>query len=658
MMSTALTAETVDFLRLFFGSDERICFRAFPPKGISGSPSKRYGSLSALQNGSGVREELYRLNRRHGVYFVVNQGGDADNEIRRFNACFAESDTNTIEEQHRRLDAGPLPTTIRIETARSVHAYWLLRGDVSLADWKDMQNRLISFFDADPSIKNPSRVMRVPGFDHIDKDDTRTRVKMVQSNPERVYTIAELLAAFPAAEKTGTKPEHFRNGNQTSGHFATWDALRAELGRRIMAHPTTRQNGSGNWDCRGICHDGEGNTGLFYNPSTNQAHCNSYCEQAAILRAFRLPEQPDLQEREQPKIITNHSSIDEERQAIQDEGSEPKGDPSNGEPNIPTEQKSQIVRLSDINPEQVHWLWHPRIPLGKVTLIDGDPGLGKSFVTLAIATAVSLGRGISEQTAEEPAPVLLLSAEDGLADTVRPRLDAMRADCTRILALNGRVILDAVGCVALDEMLNEHKPRLVVIDPLFAYTGAKVDINRANETRDIMTRLAALAEKHGCAIVCVRHLTKGGRDKSIYRGVGSIDLTAACRSVLLVGADANNRDRRAIVQIKNNLAPLANPIGYSLENGVFAWTGTSDLTADQILANEQTATDALTLEEAVQFLEQLLAPGPMDQPAVKKAAYKAGISERTLYRAKARLKVDSGKSGFGGDGGWAWKLAK
>jgi hypothetical protein len=297
----------------------------------------------------------------------------------------------------------------------------------------------------------------------------------------------------------------------------------------------------------------------------------------------------------------------------------------------------------------------PRIPLGKVTLIDGDPGLGKSFVTLALATAVSLGRGIPGQAPESPANVLLLSAEDGLADTVRPRLDAMGANCTQILSLNKRVILDAAGCAALDEILTTEKPRLVVIDPLFAYTGAKVDINRANETRDIMARLASLAEKHGCAIVCVRHLTKGGRDKSIYRGIGSIDLTAACRSVLLVGADANDKTRRAIVQIKNNLAEMAEPIGYSLIDGQFAWTGVSDLTADQILANEQSADDALPLDEAIQFLKELL-DGPMNQKDVKKAAQKAGIAERTLLRAKRKLRVKSDKFGFGADGCWIWRL--
>jgi putative DNA primase/helicase len=222
--------------------------------------------------------------------------------------------------------------------------------------------------------------------------------------------------------------------------------------------------------------------------------------------------------------------LEAERKAIQEE---PRAYP----PYEPMKKKLGVLLMSNIKPETVEWLWERRIPLGKVTLIEGDPGIGKSFVTLAIGTAVSLGRGLPEQPGGAPARVLLLSAEDGLADTIRPRLDAMGADCGMILAIARRITLDLPGCLELDQVLMNEKPRLVVIDPLFAYTGATVDIHRANEVRDIMARLAALAARHHCAIVCIRHLTKAGQERSIYRGLGSIDLTAACRSVLLVGAD-------------------------------------------------------------------------------------------------------------------------
>src|SRR5262249_54712436 len=217
------------------------------------------------------------------------------------------------------------------------------------------------------------------------------------------------------------------------------------------------------------------------------------------------------------------------------------------------------------------------------------------------------------------------------------------------------VVFDTAGCDAIDNLIGRRNPRLIVIDPLFAYTGAKVDIHRVNESRDVMTRISALAEKHKCAIVCIRHLTKGGRDKSIYRGVGSIDFTAACRSVLLVGADVQDRSRRAVVQTKNNLAALADPIGYSLENGIFAWTGVSDLTAREILASDEQADETMPTKDAEDFLTELLSTGPTHQRDIKKSAENAGIRYRTLRRAKSKLKVTSHKIGFGSDT-WVWSL--
>src|SRR5262249_1342171 len=273
----------------------------------------------------------------------------------------------------------------------------------------------------------------------------------------------------------------------------------------------------------------------------------------------------------------------------------------------------------------------------------------------ALATHVSLGHGLPGEHQIDPQSVLIMSAEDGLGDTIGPRLDSMGADCEKILAISKPVVFDTAGCEAIDNLIGRKNARLIVIDPLFAYTGAKVDIHRVNESREVMTRIAALAEKHKCAIVCIRHLTKGGRDKSIYRGVGSIDFTAACRSALLVGADARDRNRRAVVQTKNNLATIADPIGYSLENGVFTWTGVSDLTAREILASDEQAGETMPIKEAEEFLAELLSTGPTHEREIKKSAKSAGISDRTLFRAKQNLKIKSRKISFGSDT-WVWSL--
>ncbi len=313
--------------------------------------------------------------------------------------------------------------------------------------------------------------------------------------------------------------------------------------------------------------------------------------------------------------------------------------------------------LADVTPTAVEWLWHPYIPLGKVTCVEGDPGLGKSWLLLAIAAIVSRGWALPGAEPTNPAKVLLMTAEDGLADTVRPRFDALGGDPAMVEAVpfiqdenTGRSLtLDEAGCLLLETKIAEVKPALVIIDPLFAYTGATVDIHKANETRAILARLAAIADRYHCAVVFLRHLTKGGRDKSIYRGVGSIDITAACRSVLLVGADPNDQENRAIVQVKINLAPSGQPVGYSLREGVFTWAGHTDLTAAAILAPEDEE-KAASIEHAKDLLEDQLQLGPVLRSKIRE---QWRGSQSTLYRAKKALKIESIRNGFQGPAYWA-----
>ena len=198
------------------------------------------------------------------------------------------------------------------------------------------------------------------------------------------------------------------------------------------------------------------------------------------------------------------------------------------------EEESPIICMADVEPEDVSWLWYPYIPRGKLTLLEGDPGTGKSWVSLAIATAVSLGVSLPEADPFGPSDVLLLSAEDGLADTIRPRLDRMRADVSRVSAWNRPMVFDSEGMLALEVEIAALRPALVVIDPLIAYMGAKVDTYRANQTRAILAPLAEIAERHDISILAVRHLRKSESSKAIYRGQGSIDFIASARSVLLV----------------------------------------------------------------------------------------------------------------------------
>ncbi len=197
---------------------------------------------------------------------------------------------------------------------------------------------------------------------------------------------------------------------------------------------------------------------------------------------------------------------------------------------------------------------------------------------------------------------------------------------------------------------------MVVIDPLIAYLSGDMDIHRANQVRHATKRLAKLANDYGPAILAIRHLTKGGSTKAIYRGAGSIDFTASARSVLLAGSDPDTPNKRGIVHIKSNLAAKGEAVGYELRDGGFYWTGASDLTSDRILASD---TGGGT-EAAKAFLLEMLTDGPIPTKEIYDEAAKRGIAaERTIDSAKKALKVISyheGNTGAKGGGKWYWKL--
>lgn len=326
---------------------------------------------------------------------------------------------------------------------------------------------------------------------------------------------------------------------------------------------------------------------------------------------------------------------------------------------LKTEPALRIVRMADVQPETVRWLWYPYIALGKLTLLEGDPGIGKSTLMCSITSAVTRGRGLPGAEPFEPGNVLMLSSEDGLADTLRPRLDAVGADTSRVLALDEPLTLDMPGLIRLEAAIIEHCPKLVSIDPLFAYTGGKTDIHRANECRAISAPLSAIAERQGCAILAVRHLSKSrGSGNALNAGIGSIDFVAAARSVLLAGQDPDDPARRAIVQTKNNLAAIGEAVGYRLEAGQFYWTGGSDLTAGRILATASDEDERSSIVEAADFLRSALCDGGRDAKAIEAEARQAGINPVTLRRAKKRLDVRSHKVGMPGSHHqkWVWEL--
>jgi len=317
------------------------------------------------------------------------------------------------------------------------------------------------------------------------------------------------------------------------------------------------------------------------------------------------------------------------------------------------------VRISDVQRENVSWLWQDRVPIGKLTLIEGNPGLGKSWLTLAIATAVSTGSALPGDVAREAANSILMSAEDGLADTIRPRLEDMGAVLDRVIALRGMMSeagreqsITLADLDVLETVIIAEKPRLVIVDPIIAFTGGK-DTHKANEVRSLLAPLAALAEKHSCAIVAVRHLNKSTA-QALYRGQGSIDFVAACRSAFVVGENPDDAEERVLCHLKSNLAPKTSSLAFGIDQGRFGWKGESSLTAEQVLAVPAEGEEKTRQGDAKSFLEELLADGPVNSAEVEKQAKAAGIARATLWRAKGALEVSAKKTGF--NGGWQWHI--
>ena len=324
-----------------------------------------------------------------------------------------------------------------------------------------------------------------------------------------------------------------------------------------------------------------------------------------------------------------------------------------------------LVRMSDVEPEEVSWLWHPFIPVGKLTLLEGDPGVGKTHLALALAAAVSRGWPLPGEDgvpsgARAPASSLYLTAEDGLADTLRPRLDAAQADASRVYVLDGMRDKDGeregVTLQDLDTLrdaLEEVRPALLVVDPLQGFLGP-LDMHRANEVRPVLAGLGRLAEEFSCSVVCIRHLRKSACDRAVHRGLGSVDFAAAARSILLVGRDPEDDARRVMAQSKSSLAAEGQSLAFTLGDG-FHWAGTSELTPDDLLAAPKSDRTG-AVDAAAEWLRGELAEGAAAASVLTVRARAAGHSERTLKRAKAALGVEAEKSGF--RGGWLWALPR
>ncbi len=306
--------------------------------------------------------------------------------------------------------------------------------------------------------------------------------------------------------------------------------------------------------------------------------------------------------------------------------------------------------MEDIKCENVEWLWYPFVPYGKITIIQGDPGEGKTTLVLQMIAKLTKGESIINGETKESINVIYQTAEDGLSDTIKPRLVAANADCSKVLVIDDKETPLTMLDVRLEKAIAETGARLVVLDPIQGFLGADVDMHRANEIRPVMKHIAEIAEKYRCAIILVGHMNKCNMGKSAYRGLGSIDFQAAARSVLIVGRIKNEPEIRVVCQIKNSLAPEAKSIAFKLsEKNGFEWLGECDVKAEELLCG---TAKGMKQKTAINFLEDTLSKGKMAQTKIAELAEEKGISNKTLRNAKKTLEVKASKIG----NQWYWEL--
>lgn len=306
-----------------------------------------------------------------------------------------------------------------------------------------------------------------------------------------------------------------------------------------------------------------------------------------------------------------------------------------------------VTYYSEVLAKSVDWLWYPYIPFGKITIIQGDPGEGKTSFALQLAAQLSNGSPMPDGNKSDPVQVIYQNGEDSAADTIKPRLERMDADCNRIAFIPNKVSL----CDAhLEEAIRRTGARLLVLDPLQAFIPEKHNMSRAGDMRNALGRLAKVAEETNCAVLIVGHMTKSASRKGLYRGLGSIDIAATARSILLIGRPEEDSNFRIIVHVKSNLAPRGNSMSFTFDSsGKFCW---------QELDVEYTVQDLLGTPKkkkhnrAEEILLEILEKGEALATDIYGVCSSAGLGKRTVDQAKKDLGIRSIRK----DNRWFWQL--
>lgn len=573
------------------------------------------------------KAELARLNQAGaGVFVTINRtdgrGRKAEN-ITAIRAVFLD------------LDGAPLPEEWEIEphfiiesSLERYHVYWLLESGIPLDRFEGIQKALASRYGGDPSVCDLPRVMRLPGFFHQKKEPFLAWI-LRDWSAEPQYSPKTILSAFtPTPEAKKTIPPR-----------TTDDPVLAKLTEKGMV----------------IRHDREPGKIIIRCPQADQ-HSNQDPEAAFWLKNHGGFSGYGF------KCLHSHCTGLSINDLLRWLGVAEKG---------PKSLQIATRTLSEVEAKPITWLWPGYFPFGALCLVDGDPGLGKSFFTLDLAARISAGKVFPTGERATPAGVVLMSYEDDPGVTIRPRLETMGADLDRIVLLEG--VTDEKGprlpsiadIAAIRETALSNQAGLIVIDPLMAALPGTVDSHSDHNIRSVLAPLSKLAQETGATVLIVRHLNKSGGGNALYRGGGSIGIVAAARAAFIVGKDPQDETRRVLAVAKLNIAKEPRSLQYRIavnseEKPFLSWEGETDLSASDLLTPAEVKHGPSKREQAKKFLIDELSKGPIRQTRLEILAGKMGISESTLDRAKRELAEEDlpiKTERVGGRGGhWVWSL--
>jgi hypothetical protein len=585
------------------------------------------------------------ITNKSGVRLLTHLWGDVDFKV------FPDQ-----QQAQAVLEGFELEPTAVVHTGGGFHAYWKLAKPVeataaNMALAESLMERLYQRLGGLDHVQNMTRILRVPGTQNH-KYKPAADVRMVALNNDAIYTLDQFNGVLPPLPEWSLAPS-----DDDDRPYAT--PSEKEIADLLTFIP--RQQDYRDWlnvlmAVHSVYPDERGVRLIQdWSPSLDPQGNDTTAEKFASFRArgismgtvYKMAIDNGWKRKPAPRLVV-------------------KGD---GGTKVMARQAGIGTLLSTVTPERVVWLWPGRIPLGKLTVIDGDPGLGKSAMTMDLAARMSVGQPFPDGTPTEAAGVVLLTAEDGLADTIVPRLSAAGADLERIVSLATvpaggdaeRLTTLPDDIPLLEQAIVGVGAQLVIVDPLMAFLGGDVNSYRDQDVRRALTPLAKLAERTGAAVVLVRHLNKSTGGQALYRGGGSIGIIGAVRSGLVVAKDPDDAQRRVLASTKSNLGPPPTAWTYRLEeaeNGAVrvVWLGESSYGAETLLAPPASEEDRTAKDDAKDFLQAALSAGCVEATKVAQEAGTVGIATKTLTRAKQALGVESLRVGFGPGSQVRWCL--